>query len=655
MTKPVYTTSQVIAQLDTGDVWSGSTITYTFPHSAAWFPYSEASGFKPFAPAQQAAATLALTLWDDLIAPGIETVDPSQASTANIKYANSTTGVDYAQTYLPGGPGAPGSVWMNPTYDRSSGTNDLVTPKIGQWGFMAYLHETGHALGLNHPGPYDGGSPTYAADAVFAQDSIQYTVMSYFTADNTGVDWVASDGRVHFAQTPMLYDVAAVQAMYGADPTTRTGNTTYGFHATGLGAVASVFDFTKNTHPVVCIYDAGGIDTLDFSGFKSSSLMNLNPGSFSSCDGMTNNIAIAFSTTIENAVGDPGNDSIVGNAGANNLKGLAGNDTLCGDAGADTIDGGAGNDCVAYSGARSAYAISYDPVHHDFLVVDDRGGSPDGTDIVTNVETFSFSDGTVSAALLTTSGLQPPAPAPGGSMIRGTVGNDRLIGSAAGDTLVGLGGNDTLDGSTGGESLVGGAGNDTYIVAPGDVVTESLNGGIDTVFSTTSCTLGANVEKLVLTGTADIGGTGNALSNVLTGNNGDNVLDGGPGADKLNGAAGDDVLIGGAGTDGLTGGSGRDVFVFRPGDTAVGPARDVIVDFSPGEDRIDLSGFDASVASAQHAFVWIGGQGFHRLAGELRFSGGIVQADLNGDGRADLEIGVHLPTGQTLSSSDFLL
>ena len=289
MAKSVWTNEQVIDQLDSGAHWSGSALTYGFPTSASWFPYGERTGFSALSATQQAAATQTISLWDDLIAPDFTLA--TNGASANVKYMNTTTNIGYAQAYYPSSWQGGGSVWFNPQYGASSGTNDLVTPKVGAWGWSTYVHETGHALGLNHPGTYNGGSPTYANDALFAQDSEMYTIMSYFTADNTGADWVADDGRTYYAQTPMLYDVMTIQAMYGAETTTRTGNTVYGFNA---NAGVAVFDFTINTHPIVCIYDSAGIDTLDLSGWSYSCVINLAPGSFSNCDMMTYNISIAY-------------------------------------------------------------------------------------------------------------------------------------------------------------------------------------------------------------------------------------------------------------------------------------------------------------------------------------------------------------------------
>src|SRR5262249_21614768 len=99
----------------------------------------------------------------------------------------------------------------------------------------------------------------------------------------------------------------------------------------------SLFDFVANPHPVLCIYDAAGNDTLDLSGWNTSSTINLAPGSFSSCDMMTNNVSIAKTAWLENAIGGGGNDTIAGNILNNVLDGGAGNDALTGAGGRDTF------------------------------------------------------------------------------------------------------------------------------------------------------------------------------------------------------------------------------------------------------------------------------------------------------------------------------
>jgi len=129
---------------------------------------------------------------------------------------------------------------------------------------MTYIHEIGHSLGLSHPGPYDASDEDAEGNKIkvsydsplvtYAQDERKYTVMSYFGAWTKDADGMwsfktnpADDVAKLYPQTPMLDDVAAIQAKYGADPDTRSDATVYGFHST---ADRDVFDFTKNSNPI---------------------------------------------------------------------------------------------------------------------------------------------------------------------------------------------------------------------------------------------------------------------------------------------------------------------------------------------------------------------------------------------------------------------
>jgi Ca2+-binding RTX toxin-like protein len=132
-----------------------------------------------------------------------------------------------------------------------------------------------------------------------------------------------------------------------------------------------------------------------------------------------------------------------------------------------------------------------------------------------------------------------------------------LTGNSGKNTLNGGDGNDTLSGGAGNDTMNGGAGNDTYVVATGDVIHEAASAGTDRVFSTISYTLGANLENLTLSGTANISGSGNSLDNYLTGNAGKNTL---------NGSSGNDTLYGGAGNDTMNGGVGNDTYIVAAGD-----------------------------------------------------------------------------------------
>jgi len=180
--------------------------------------------------------------------------------------------------------------------------------------------------------------------------------------------------------------------------------------------------------------------------------------------------------------------------------------------------------------------------------------------------------------------------------LQGAGGNDTLKGGAGNDQLYGGAGNDKLAGGAGADRMFGGAGNDTYYVEnAGDRVYETATetasdntnlGGKDTVVSSIGFTLGKFVENLTQTGTGNINGTGNELSNTLLGNAGANTLKGLSGNDTLKGGAGNDLLFGGDGKDTLTGGTGQDLFVFNTAPTS----RDTITDFSAAEgDKIQLS------------------------------------------------------------------
>ncbi len=205
------------------------------------------------------------------------------------------------------------------------------SPALGSHFSVTAVHEIGHAIGLQHPGNYNGGNPRYEQGAVYAQDTKARTVMSYCSEKHqTGHDF-----RGINPSAPMMDDIAAVQRLYGANHQTRNTDTIYGFNSNTEREVLSLK--SARDKPVFCVWDGGGVDTLDFSGFSQDQNINLKAESFSDVGGLKGNVSIAKGCTIENAVGGAGRDTLMGNEAANRLKGGLGADRLRGGGGADTF------------------------------------------------------------------------------------------------------------------------------------------------------------------------------------------------------------------------------------------------------------------------------------------------------------------------------
>ena len=195
----------------------------------------------------------------------------------------------------------------------------------------------------------------------------------------------------------------------------------------------------------------------------------------------------------------------------------------------------------------------------------------------------------------------------GDHALNGT-GNDagnRIIGNEFNNVLKGMGGNDTLIGGDGTNTLIGGTGDDTYVVSTTtDKIVELAGEGTESVQSTVTFTLAANVEHLNLSGNAAINGYGNDLANRIMGNDaaniikglaGNDTLAGGGGNDTIDGGVGNDIITGGAGNDRLIGGAGKDIFSF-----ATGFGIDTITDFNAKEDKLK---FDMDNASYKTSHV----------------------------------------------------
>ena len=287
---------------------------------------------------------------------------------------------------------------------------DAYGAEPGGYGFQAYLHEIGHALGLGHAGDYNG-SARYARDALYANDSWQASVMSYFSqAENTAID--ASRA---FVATPMAADLVAIRALYGEAPV-REGDTVYGEGSTAGGAL----DLVAARALAFTIVDTGGHDRIELSGRAETQRIDLRAEAASDVLGLRGNMVIARGTVIEEVRTGRGADEVTGNAADNVVHGGDGPDTLSGLGGDDRIRGGRGRDRIEGGEGN-----------------DDLRGNMDDDHL-----------------------LGGPSEGRGRDALRGGGGHDLLEGGAGRDVLRGNRGDDQLDGGAGDDRLVGGRGDD---------------------------------------------------------------------------------------------------------------------------------------------------------------------------------------------------
>jgi Ca2+-binding RTX toxin-like protein len=359
------------------------------------------------------------------------------------------------------------------------------------------------------------------------------------------------------------------------------------------------------------VLDGGeGSDTASYAGLT---LQGATVDLATSGPQQTDSSLAVFQTliNIENVIGSGWSDILKGDSGANLLTGGDGSDTLMGRAGDDILDGGAGLDTASYAEASTGVTVD--------LGVASPQSTGEGADTLTGIENLTGS------AFADT--------------LLGTTERNVLIGGAGDDVLVGRGGNDLLD---------GGEGTDTAsFIGVSAAVTADLSAGSATIAGVGGSERLISIESLV----------GSSFADALVGNDAANALSGG---------AGNDRLTGGLGHDTLTGGVGNDVFDFNTlADSGVGAGiRDVIADFQPGLDDIDIRDIDAnSGRSGDQSFSFIDTKQFSGKAGELHYQifdqvgtandNTIVSGDVNGDRVADFEI--EISGILQLTKNDFLL
>ena len=461
-----------------------------------------------------------------------------------------------------------GDVWLNAAVSWVG-----VDWQPGRNGYATLLHEIGHGLGLRHPFEVIQNGYTLA----LTLDNERHTVMSYTFAPNTNIVTVEGTqaSYTYFWEalrpsTLMPLDIEALQYLYGANTSTRTGNDTY--------------TWARSPEILETLWDAGGIDTLDLANQILPCLVDLRAGSYSSIalrrtdaqkraaldlpswfdaplpagtyDGR-DNLAIAKGVTIENAIGGAAADVIIGNGVANTLSGGGGNDILSGLAGDDVLNGGNGADIMRGGLGNDLYTVA----HANDLVEEFNG---QGVDQINS----SLAD------------LRLPD----------FVENGRILLTGAAD----LKGNDlpnTLFAGAGDNELTGGAGVDTvsYLFGLSGVVGVTVDLRVTVAQNTGGSGFDTlqEIENL----------TGSSRADTLTGNEAANVLRGGLGQDLLNG-------LGGA-----------DKFLFDS--RLVLANRDQIVDFVSGVDKIVLDDDIFSALSGTTVGVTLNAANYHVGAAPL--------------------------------------
>ena len=392
-----------------GKKWAVTSLTYSFPTDASYYGTSYGSGeptnnFEAFSSLQQSAIRSALQTYSSVANLTFTEITETATEHAVLRYSESDA-PKTAWTYYPSTSELGGDAWFN-----NSG-NYFESPIKGNYAWLTMLHETGHALGLKHPHEVMGSFGAMPVE----RDSLEYSVMSYRSYVGASTQTGYTNGSSSFPQTLMMYDIAALQTIYGANYNTESGDTVYSWdQQTGQ----TFIDGTGQGTPVgnkifMTIWDGGGHDTYDFSNYTTNLTVNLQPAQWTTVGTVqtailgsgrmaAGNIANALlynnnpASLIEDAIGGSGSDQIIGNIIDNIFFGGGGNDFL---------DGGGGINTALYSGLSTDY-LEVQNADGTWTITDLR--NLDGTDTLINIQLLQFGDLLITLDVITT----PPPPPP---------------------------------------------------------------------------------------------------------------------------------------------------------------------------------------------------------------------------------------------------
>lgn len=371
-------------------------LSYSIPQGNAYwiedYTGNEPSNWSGLSAAETSAFQQALNAWAEVANINFTQV-ADDISYGDIRVAFSQLVSDSptvaAWAYIPGEPEESGDIWL----DRFAGGNY----QPGSFGYATLLHELGHALGLGHP--FETKTANNAL-LTGTENNSQYSVMSNLDYEGAGFTFISTGANSYSwypvqLTTPMLYDILAIQYLYGANMSTRTGDDNY--------------TFSNSSAELKAIWDAGGVDTFDLSNQSRSQWVNLNAGEFSSIgiketwqsgqgivvSSAVDNIAIAYDVIIENAIGGTGNDVLTGNQVGNQLNGGPGSDRLI---------GGQGIDTAIYAENFANYSLSTNQA----LQILVRNSTTEDLDTLSEIEWLQFKDQTIAASVFSGNGPQNP-------------------------------------------------------------------------------------------------------------------------------------------------------------------------------------------------------------------------------------------------------